>query len=389
MVRARARRRIALVRWTDLLPEGAMYLPDDLLKFLREHRDELTLSVYIEAAPTDPAERRNWRVRLRQGIADVRDTLASAPADEQDAFERCAADVLQRLPNGDTPPATHGWVCFTTAGGDAFATHLADATETNVAWGPGARVVPFLLHLTEGRAMIVRIDREHARIQRWNDGVLEPLATLKAERVRDVGTHMGDSPARGYHSGTRGRTGTDEEQRQKLEATERLMNDTRDRLIELLEAHEPLLIGGASGAEKHLLESLPDRIAARATIVPALTMALADGPALPVIHEALVAFDDRIRHQRVTELREMAHTRGRAAFGYEPARAAAELGAIAELIFSERAWRQHPDEVESLVQRALFEGASVVLAPATPGAPLDGDAEGIIAGLRFPIPAAR
>lgn len=372
-----------------------MYLPDDLLKFLRAHRDELTLSVYIEAAPADPAERRNWRVRLRQGIADVRDTLASSPADEQDAFERCAAEVLQRLPHGDTPPATHGWVCFTTAGGDAFATPLTDTTETSVSWGPGARVVPFLLHLTEGRAMVVRIDREHANILRWIDGALEPLATLEAERVHDVGTHMGDSPARGYHSGTRGRTGTDDEQRQKLEATERLMNDTRDRLIALLETHEPLLIGGASGAEKRLLESLPDRVAARATIVPALTMALADGPALPVIHDALVAFDDRMRHRRVTELREMAHIRGRAAFGLEPARAAADLGAIAELIFSERAWRQHPDEVESLVQRALFEGASVVLAPATPGAPLDGnangdgDGDGIIAGLRFPIPVNR
>ena len=100
-----------------------------------------------------------------------------------------------------------------------------------------------------------------------------------------------------------------------------------------------------------------------------------------------------MRHRRVTELREMAHIRGRAAFGYGPARAAADLGAIAELIFSERAWRQHPDEVENLVQRALFEGASVVLAPATPGAPLDGnavgDADGIIAGLRFPIPVNR
>lgn len=45
-----------------------MYFPDDLLTFIRAHRDELTLSVYIEAAPRDPAARRNWRVRLRQGL---------------------------------------------------------------------------------------------------------------------------------------------------------------------------------------------------------------------------------------------------------------------------------------------------------------------------------
>jgi len=72
-----------------------------------------------------------------------------------------------------------------------------------------------------------------------------------------------------------------------------------------------------------------------------------------------------------------------------PARAAADLGALAELIFSERAWRQHPDEIESLVQRALFEGAEVALAPALPDLPLDGDADGVIAALRFPLPNMR
>jgi hypothetical protein len=83
-----------------------MYFPDDLLNFTREHRDELTLSVYVEAAPADPAARRNWRVRLRQGLADVRATLAHAPADEQDAFERCAASSLGS--RTETPPAAHG-----------------------------------------------------------------------------------------------------------------------------------------------------------------------------------------------------------------------------------------------------------------------------------------
>ncbi|MGB8861711.1 MAG: hypothetical protein WCC60_20825, partial [Ilumatobacteraceae bacterium] len=133
-----------------------MYFPDDLLTFIRSHRDELTLSVYIEAAPNDPAARRNWRVRLRHGLNEVRDGLESAPTDEQDAFERCAAEVLRRLPSGDTAPSTHGWACFAAASGEAFGTTLADSTETNVTWGPGARIVPYLRHMTEGRALVVR-----------------------------------------------------------------------------------------------------------------------------------------------------------------------------------------------------------------------------------------
>lgn len=366
-----------------------MYFPDDLLAFTREHRDELTLSVYVEAAPTDPAARRNWRVRLRQGLADVRATLERAPADEQDAFERCAAEVLARLPIGDTPPAMHGWACFTSAGGATFTADLPDATETDVSWGPGARIVPFLRHLTEGRALVVRIDRQHAMIERWTDGRLEPLARFEADRVHDVGTHMGAAPARGFHSGTRGRTGTDEEQRQRHDATERLVAETRARVLTLIGPHEPLLIGGGAESSARLRDALPDHVAAHAVIAPALTMHLEIGPALPIIHEALVTLDATMRTRRVAELREMAYARGRATLGFETACTAADLGAIAELIFSESAWRRHPDEIEALVQRALFEGASVVIAPALPDPSLDGEADGIITGLRFPLPATR
>lgn len=68
---------------------------------------------------------------------------------------------------------------------------------------------------------------------------------------------------------------------------------------------------------------------------------------------------------------------------------AADLGALAELIFSEKAWKQHPDEIEDLVRRALFEGADVALAPSLAGVAFDSEADGVIAGLRFPIPTMR
>ena len=44
---------------------------------------------------------------------------------------------------------------------------------------------------------------------------------------------------------------------------------------------------------------------------------------------------------------------------------------------------------EDLVQRALFEGADVSVQPSIPGMPLDGETDGVIAGLRFPIPSMR
>jgi Bacterial archaeo-eukaryotic release factor family 10 len=366
-----------------------MFFPDALLDFARAHRDELTLSVYIESAPADPAARRNWRVRFRQGLSEVRDSLASAPADEQDAFERCAAQVLGSLPNGDTPATSHGWACFVAASGDAWFTHLRDATETHVTWGPGLRVVPFLRVATEPRALVVQVDRLHARIGRWHDDRLDPITTVEVPVVHAASPHMGDSPRVGFHEGTRGPTLTDEEQRHRAEAAERLLHKTRQRVVALVEPHEPILIGGAEEARGRLLELLPDAVTPRAVLVPELTMQLEPAPAAPVVARALHDLDLALRARRVVELREMAHARGRASVGISPARAAADLGALAELIFSERAWRQHPAEIEELVQRALFEGADVSVQPSIPGMPLDGETDGVIAGLRFPLPSMR
>lgn len=366
-----------------------MYFPDRLLDFLRAHRDELTLSVYVEAAPADPAARRNWRIRLRQGLNEVRDTLASAPADEQDAFERCAAEVLGALPNGDVPATTQGWACFCTAGGDTFSLQLRDATETSVSWGPGARVVPYLRVATEPSALVVQMDRLHGLIGRWRDGALEPLARFEAALDFEAGPHMGDAPRFGFQAGTRGRTQTDEEQRQRAEAADRHLARVRQRVVALADRHEPVLIGGATEASTRLLESLPEQLAHRAVLVPALTMQLEGGALAAVLTAALHDFESALSARRVLELREMAHARGHAAIGLTPARAAAAVGAVAELIFSERAWRQHPAEIEELVQAALFEGAEVALAPSVPGTPLDGEADGVIAGLRFPIPTMR
>lgn len=119
-----------------------MAFPHELLEFIHSHRGELTLSVYTASAPADPAARRNWRVNLRREINDERTSLSNASADEQDAFERCAAEVLSRLPSGASSSLNLGWACFATASGGALDMHLHDATAPSITWGPGAQVVP-------------------------------------------------------------------------------------------------------------------------------------------------------------------------------------------------------------------------------------------------------
>ncbi|MEY3701186.1 MAG: hypothetical protein RI891_478, partial [Gemmatimonadota bacterium] len=144
-----------------------MRLPADLVRFVRDHRDLPTLSVYVEASPADPATRHAWQVKLRKGINDIRHTLAQAARPERDAFERCATAVLDRLPQEDAPPSTMGWVCFATAKGETVAREIPDIRETSAHWGLGPQIVPYLLVATDTHALIVQADRGHARIGRW------------------------------------------------------------------------------------------------------------------------------------------------------------------------------------------------------------------------------
>lgn len=361
-----------------------MTVTNDLLRFVRTHREELTLSVYVEATPSDPAARRNWRVVLRQQIAAVRERLAAAPQEERDAFERCAERALDRLGAEQFSPGATGWACFCAAGGDELHLAVPPGVGTSVHWGTGARVVPYLRVAEADEALVVQLDREHARLSRLHDGNLETLLTLEAEEIGELGPFMGEGPRPGFHSGTHGRTGTDEAQRLQREASDRLLAGVLRRLTTLADSGLPLVVGGAPESAAHLFRQLPAAYAERSALATGLRMT-PPAESLPAIHEALHAL--RLRHQeaRLDALREAAHRNGRAALGLEVANRAAQSGAIAELIFSEQAWRRHPQEIEALVQRALADGAEVAWADPAVMRDLDGEADGIVAGLRFPL----
>ena len=363
-----------------------MLVPDDLLRFIRAHHDDPTLSVYVEAAPTDPASRRAWRVQLKKGIHLERKRLAAAPREEREAFERCADEVLARIPDGDTPPSTSGWACFCAADGDVVARALPEIRASEVSWGRGVRVVPYLRVATEPSALVVLLDREHARIGRWHDLTFEPLVTLTAEPIVGIAPHTSRPPQPGFHSGTRGVTGADEAQRIHLEMMDRLLTQVRHKVPILAHPHEPILVGGATEATTLLLHSLTPALRNRCQVVPGARLDSEGGTLAAALQAAMAERTSSQREQRIASLREEAHPNGRAAIGLGPAQAAATFGALAELIFSERAWQEHPEAIEQLVEHALLSGAAVQMDRA-PGTVLDGDTDGVIAGLRFPIPS--
>lgn len=354
-----------------------------LSQFLSENRHAPTLSVYLEAAPSDPAEGRAVALRLREAIERLHDMAAQRPDEERAAIEQCVNELIEAIPSAEHRSRRQGWAFFRTAAGAQLILEAPPGVETSVDWDAGPRVVPFLRAAEPESALIVQIDRAHARIGLLHDGVVDPIVVaLEAERVVDVPPHMSAGPAPGFHSGTRGRAGADEAQRQRREASERLLATAVKRVVALAEDTLPVVVGGAAGMVKHFLQAIPRPLADRTTVVHALRMGPAD-PMVPRILEALREMRRREQAMHLVELRDAAAARGKATVGFERAQQAAEAGAIAELIFTDAAWRAHPAEIEALVHRALTSGASVEWTPLQ-----DGDAtppDGIIAGLRFPI----
>ncbi len=353
-----------------------------LSEFLWAHRDAPTLSVYLEAAPADPAAGRAASLRLRQAIQETREAAASHPPAEREALEACIDDLIEVIPTAEHRSRRAGWAYFRTATGDRLVVATPPAVETAVAWGIGPRVVPFLRAAEPESALLVQIDRAEARISLLHDDVIDRVVTLEADPVTDVGPHMSAGPSPGFHRGTGGRAGADEAQRQRRDAGDRLLITALRRVVLLAEDALPVVIGGSDVVTSRMQSWMPSKLAARSVILPALQMQDAV-QLLPEIQDALRALRAREQAQHLSELRDAAAAHGRAAIGIEKIRAAAEVGAIAELIFSDTAWRLHPEEIEGIVHRALTTGARVEWTPLDPPEPAKKD--GIIAKLRFPL----
>lgn len=353
-----------------------------LSEFLAAHGDALTLSVYLEPAPADPAGSRAVALRLRDALDALRAQVADGTAEERQRLEDSIEAFVDAVPSAEHRSRRQGWAFFRTVNGAQLIIETPATVETSAAWDVGPRVVPFLRAAEPDSALVVQIDREHARIGMLHDGSVDVIVDIDADPVSDVGPHMGAGPAPGFHSGTHGRTGADEAQRQRREATERLLATSVRRVATLAEDALPVVVGGAATMSKRLVGALPKALADRTALAATLRMGDAD-KALPEIVESLQSLRRREQAAHIAELKDAAAAHGRAALGMAKAQRAAEVGAIAELIFTDAAWRAHPAEIEALVHRAISGGASVAWTSAS-----DADTDqldGVVAGLRFTL----
>lgn len=356
---------------------------EELGRLTRTLRDRKVLSIYLDLAARDPALKRAWRTQLDDSIRRIRDATPPPPDKERVALDRAAALLDAQL---ESVSAARSWVGFACGDEVHHSETLPVRTPNVVAWGSGPRVAPYIGALRQcGPVVLAEVNAEGARLYRYDAGKLEQLEHLRAHVTIEQQRHMGSMPRRGFHTGTRGATGTDAAQRELREGTRRMLRELAQRLTVLAGADGWIIIGGTPLPAKAARAALPKALAGRALVVPEMHIWASEARIRECAETGAAALQDAQDLDAVSyAIRQADAGRGRGVAGPEATLRALETGAVERLYLSERFIEMSPETGDDAVRSALEHGASPEVIHGVAGIRLDRFAEGMAARLRYP-----
>jgi hypothetical protein len=357
-----------------------MLTPVALHRLVQELAGTRVLSVYLDTHVTDPAMRNAWRAALQSGLREARARITS---DEERAnFDRAAALLEGQAPS----PAARGWVAFVTAAERQYVGDLPVQPAPLITWREGPVISPYLRALKVQRPVIVAlVDSRAARLYRYAWGGVEKLDELSAplpesssvERITAPATRAASTPA------ARGATGTDQPQRQRRVAFQRLAASLGKRLVQLAGETGWVLIGGTPEWASHAGAALPRVLDGRTLI----SSTLDHDASMDAIEQAAQRAATELRgsegRQLVDQLVGSAGGEGRAAAGVPAVQRALRARSVDVLLLSPAFIQTHEQDAEDMVRAALSTGADVDVPSGGAAERLDQTAEGIAARLRF------
>jgi hypothetical protein len=362
-----------------------MLTQDDLARLGQSLRDETVLSVYVDLTARDPAQKHAWRTRLDDELRRIRDGVAAADGhDERAALSRAVGLVEARLASDLEAGGARSWVAFATERQVHHAESLSVHMPTIVAWGDGPRVAPYLRVLRGRRTVVLaEVNAEGARLYRYSEGALETLEHLRAHVVTDSHDHMGSMPRQGFHTGTRGATGTDAAQRELRSGTRKMLHELARRLVTLAGAESWVVIGGTPMPARAALSALPEALAPRTLLTPSLHIWASEAEIRDAAERGAAALQEAHDLVAVSAAIERAAQAGRGATGIDATLGALSSGAVDDLYLSDRLLERSPGEAEDAVRAALRHGARPQVVRGDAADLLNEMAHGIAARLRY------
>ncbi|HET9004670.1 MAG TPA: hypothetical protein VFN39_11770 [Gemmatimonadaceae bacterium] len=360
-----------------------MLTHEELGRLTRTLRDRKILSIYLDVGARDPAHKHAWRTQLDDSIRRIRDGTASPPDKERAAFDKAVALLDGQL---SSAAGARSWVGFACGKEVHHSESLPVRTPAVVAWDIGPRIAPYLAAIRQCRPVILaEVNAEGARLYRYDAGILEKLEHLRAHVTIEPQHHMGSMPRRGFHTGTRGSTGTDAAQRELREGTRRMLRELSQRLTILAGADGWIIIGGTPLPAKAARAALPKSLTSRSMIVPEMHIWASDAQIRECAESGAAALQDAQDLAAVSSaVREAGAGRGRGVLGPEGTIRALESGAVEKLYLSEKFIEMSPETSDSAVRSALEHGALPEVVHGAAASRLDHFAEGMAARLRYP-----
>jgi hypothetical protein len=364
-------------------------LGEDLVAFARAYREVPMLTAYIAGGMRDPAARRQWQVVLKHGLAETARTLEKSARAEREAFDIAAAALLDAVPDEAMVHAAPGFVVFATGTGESLARKLDGPPPPSVSWQRGPRIVPAFVAGILPAAIVAIADRAHATIYRMSGGALTPLEQIATEPVVEPSRRMARTPRPGFHAGTRGGTQQDDTARKLREAADRHVARVASSIERHAEPDARVVLGGRREAVQLVATALAPTRRAGLALATGLRPGAGERAIVAAAERALRDAESGRQVEFARTLLDASRAGGHAAVGPASVIRALERGAVDTLLVSPRLVSHHAAALEQMVRDGLAEGATVAVALPGAAQPIDAQAGGVLARLRFPVPASQ
>ena len=358
----------------------------ELASLARELGDEPVLSVYLDAAFDDPAQRTAWRVQVDNSVKSIRRELEAASHQERVGFDHCVQLLEHELAAFSGGVGAPGWVAFITAHGVRLAEKLQAPMPTLAVWRRGICVAPYIRVLKQRRPVVVIVaDAASARLYRYATGLLAQADTVHAHAVIEAPVHMGDAPRIGFHTGTRGETGRDAAQSARLVATDRMLEEVTRQGVKIAGHDGWLLVGGIPEVSAHIAHALERLAPERVLRLDGLDIHATDAQVHEAAERGASQLRDEMDLRRVSEITGGADDERLIARGSAATRHALEQASVRELYLTPHFITNQIEDAEFSVRAAMAQDAVVEEVSRAAAQRLD-EYGGVGARLRYALP---
>ena len=353
-------------------------------------RETPVLSVFLPQVLQDPAQRHGWRVALNDAIRGITSAQEAASHEERGNLAAALEQLEHEIERIGGRVSTSGWIGYIGAGRTWLASPLRITPPLLVHWGLGIRVAPLLPALHEPPPVAVGIvESGNADVYRWDGAELTRVDTLHAHAHTEPVTHMGATPRQGFHSGTRGRTGHDQAERERLVGHHRMVRTLVERLTEVAGPRGWILLGGAPAARHDAWLALANRGQGAARELAELHLGATPFEVAQRVADGVKRMQDDADERRVEAVLDASAAGGRGVCGISPTLSALSAGVVNEVLLSAQLVTASPMEAERVVGKALQAGVRVTCVSARAAELLDARAGGVASERWFASPTSR